>query len=195
VIGIRPEHAGDLGAVRELHLAAFGDHGQMVGRLVEGLWEAHRETAVGLVAVDGDEIVGHALFTPSLLDAPPRLVEVAVLSPLAVSPAHQGQGVGGALVRQGLDRLAERSCPAVFLEGDPRYYGRFGFRAGKELGFRKPSLRIPDAGFQVLLMPSYEPWMTGTLVYSPVFWEHDAVGLRDSPGLPSTGDADSVAPA
>ena len=31
----------------------------------------------------------------------------------------------------------------------------------------------------VLPMPSYEPWMTGTLVLSHVFWEHDAVGLRE----------------
>jgi putative acetyltransferase len=149
--------------------------------LVDGLWEAHAARAVGLVAVEGDEVVGHALFTPSLLDAPRRLVEVGVLSPLAVSPARQRHGIGSALVRQGLDALARRSVPVVFLEGDPGYYHRFGFRAGAELGFRKPSLRIPDAGFQALLMPSHEPWMTGTLVYSPVFWEHDAVGLRDSP--------------
>jgi putative acetyltransferase len=60
-------------------------------------------------------------------------------------------------------------------------YARFGFRAGGELGFRKPSLRIPDDAFQALMMPSYEPWMTGTLVYSHVFWEHDAVGLREPP--------------
>jgi len=52
--------------------------------------------------------------------------------------------------------------------------------AAAELGFRKPSLRIPDAAFQALPMPAYEPWMTGTLVYSHVFWEHDAVGLREA---------------
>jgi putative acetyltransferase len=27
-------------------------------------------------------------------------------------------------------------------------------------------------------LPSYEPWMTGTLVYRHEFWDHDAVGLR-----------------
>ncbi len=51
---------------------------------------------------------------------------------------------------------------------------------GGELGFRKPSLRIPDAAFQVLKLPRYEEWMTGTLVYSQLFWQHDAVGLRDA---------------
>jgi len=56
-----------------------------------------------------------------------------------------------------------------------------GLRAdpGGDHGFRKPSLRIPDAAFQVLKLPAYEPWMTGTFVYSPTFWEHDCVGLRD----------------
>jgi putative acetyltransferase len=49
-----------------------------------------------------------------------------------------------------------------------------------DLGFRKPSLRIPDAGFQVRLLPAYELWMTGTLVYSQTFWDHDLVGLRDA---------------
>ena len=147
--------------------------------LVDGLRAAHGERSVELVATDGADVVGHVLFTPSLLDAPRRLVEVAVLSPIAVRPGWQRQGIGGALIRRGLDAIAERSSPIVFLEGDPGYYARFGFRAGAELGFRKPSLRIPDAAFQALPMPAYEPWMTGTLVYSHVFWEHDAVGLRE----------------
>jgi putative acetyltransferase len=46
-------------------------------------------------------------------------------------------------------------------------------------GFRKPSLRIPDDAFQVAALAAYEPWMTGTLVYSATFWVHDCVGLRD----------------
>lgn len=147
--------------------------------LVEGLRKAHGKRAVELVAAEGNEVVGHVLFSPGLLDAPLRPVEVAVLSPLAVVPARQRKGIGSALVRCGIDRLVERSCPVAFLEGPPDYYARFGFRRGGSLGFRKPSLRIPDEAFQALRLPSYEPWMTGTLVYSSVFWEHDAVGLRD----------------
>ena len=176
---IRADNGDDHVSVRDLHLAAFGDHGRVVARLVEGLRGAHGESALGLVTVDGAQIVGHVLFTPGLLDAPRRLVEVAVLGPVAVWPGRQRQGIGSALIRRGLDQLAERSLPVVFLEGPPGYYARFGFRAGGELGFRKPSLRIPDDAFQALLMPSYEPWMTGTLVHSHVFWEHDAVGLRE----------------
>ena len=61
--------------------------------------------------------------------------------------------------------------------GAPAGTGRGG-DAGGGHGFRKPSLRIPDAAFQVMVLPAYEPWMTGTLVYSATFWEYDCVGLR-----------------
>ena len=67
----------------------------------------------------------------------------------------------------------------VFLEGSPAYYSRFGFRAGGDLGFRRPSLRIPEPAFQVWPLAAYEPWMTGTLVHHRAFWDHDSVGLRD----------------
>lgn len=134
---------------------------------------------LSLVAEHDRQVVGHVMFTRSLLDAPRRLVDVQVLSPLAVMPQLQKRGIGSALVRHGLGVLTERAVPLVFLEGDPGYYSRFGFAPGGGLGLRKPSLRIPDGAFQVLRFPGYEPWMTGTLVYAEPFWRHDAVGLRD----------------
>ena len=119
------------------------------------------------------------MFTPSILDAPRRLVSVQVLSPVGVLPHWQRQGVGTAMIRRGLELLVDREVPVVFVEGPPEYYSRLGFEPGAEQGFRKPSLRIPDAAFQALRLPSYEPWMTGTMVYSETFWRHDAVGIRD----------------
>jgi putative acetyltransferase len=119
------------------------------------------------------------MFTASLLDAPRRLVPVQVLSPVGVLPTRQRGGVGSALIRRGLEILNERSVPVVFVEGRPQYYSRFGFEPGGEHGFRRPSLRIPEPAFQALRLDAYEPWMTGTLVYSEAFWRHDAVGLRD----------------
>jgi len=173
-------------AVRAVHLAAFGEHRQEVPKLVDDLRDAVTSgDGVSLVAVEGDQIVGHAMFSPSLLDAPRRLVPVQVLSPVGVVPAYQRQGVGTTLIRRGLELSAERGVPLVFLEGDPAYYSRLGFQPAGDHGFRKPSLRIPDAGFQVLRLPAYEPWMTGTLVYAEAFWMHDLVGLRDrSPDQP-----------
>ena len=94
-------------------------------------------------------------------------------------PHRQGEGIGGALVRAAIEAADGLAAPLLFLEGSPRYYPRFGFVPGGPLGFIRPSVRIPDAAFQVIRLPTWEPWMTGQLVYSEVFWRLDAVGLRD----------------
>jgi putative acetyltransferase len=176
---IRPEQPGDLDAIRRLHLWAFGDHGRVVNALVDDLRPTIAELGgSSFVAVAHDDVRGHVMVTMSLLDTARRLLPAPVLSPLAVAPEHQGAGLGASLMRHALRSATEADWPFVILEGDPRYYARFGFRPAGELGFRKPSLRIPDAAFQVVRLPGYEPWMTGTLVYAWPFWTHDAVGLR-----------------
>jgi putative acetyltransferase len=176
-VRIRTERPGD--QVAELQRAAFTGHGDQVAELVGGLRRLiDRQHGLSLVAERDEQVVGHLMCTPALLDAPRELVTVEVLSPLGVRPDHQRQGVGSALVRCAVELLAARDVPALFLEGDPAYYGRLGFLAGGPLGYRRPSRRIPPAAFQVIQLPAHQPWMTGTLVYPPVFWEHDAVGLR-----------------
>lgn len=178
-VTIRPERPGEADAVRRLVGRSFGD--PVVGDLVDGLRGSWAWVeGLSFVAERAAEPVGHVLFTKAWLDAPRRLVEVLVLSPLCVAPEHRGADLGGRLVREGLRQVAGRPEPAVFLEGSPSYYPRFGFQPGGALGFRRPSLRIPEPAFQVVLQASYEPWMTGTVVYPEVFWALDCVGLRDS---------------
>ncbi|WP_327634435.1 N-acetyltransferase [Kribbella sp. NBC_00482] len=176
---LREERRSDRQSVRDVHLQAFGDHGPVVADLADALRDTiTAEDGLSLVAEHDGQVVGHVLFTRSLLDADRRLVDVQVLSPLGVMPEFHGRGIGSALVRRGLAVLAERAVPLVFLEGDPGYYSRFGFEPAGGLGFRKPSLRIPDGAFQVVRFSAHEPWMTGTLVYAEPFWRHDSVGLR-----------------
>ncbi|WP_432564649.1 GNAT family N-acetyltransferase [Kineococcus sp. SYSU DK003] len=172
---IRPENPADHEAVRQVHRAAFGADGDHVAAVADALRAGAPASVVA--ELDG-QVVGHVAVGRNLLDAPPRLVDVGVLSPLGVRPEFQRRGIGRRLVEAAVEAARDRGWPAVFLEGDPGYYGRLGFRAAGDLGFRRPSLRIPPAAFQVVLLEGYEEWMTGTLVYDRVFWDLDAVGLR-----------------
>ncbi|WP_197043250.1 GNAT family N-acetyltransferase [Saccharothrix sp. NRRL B-16314] len=176
---IRPETADDHRDVHEVHTRAFGDSDRIPG-LVQALRVAEAALApMSFVAgVDG-RVVGHVLLSAARLDAPRRIVDVLSLSPLGVVPEFQGQGIGTQLIAHALDAADRQGVPLVFLEGSPHYYGTRGFEGAGALGFRSPSLRIPEAAFQVARLSAHEPWMTGTFVYSEVFWAFDCVGLRD----------------
>lgn len=175
---VRRASSDEDAVIASVHRQAFGDHGEVVTALLAEL-RASPGDSLSLVAISDGSVAGHAMFSPAFVDAHAWLVEVRTLSPLGVPPQYQGRGAGTALITYGLAMLEEQGIPAVFVEGDPHYYHRHGFVPGGPLGFRKPSLRIPDAAFQVRLLRAYEPWMTGTFVYPDVFWRHDAVGLRE----------------
>ncbi|MFC4033230.1 GNAT family N-acetyltransferase [Streptomyces polygonati] len=176
---IRPETADDHRDVREVHTRAFGD-GERVPGLVEALRVAEAALApMSFVATVDDRVVGHVQLSASRVDAPRRIVDVLSLSPLGVVPEFQRQGIGTGLVAHALAAADSRGVPLVFLEGSPHYYGTRGFEAAGAAGFRSPSLRIPEAAFQVARLSAHEPWMTGTFVYSEVFWALDCVGLRE----------------
>jgi putative acetyltransferase len=177
LVEVRPERAGDEPAVARVLASAFDRPvvPELVASLRRSDWWVE---GLALTAVVDDELVGYVLFTSALVDAPDRLVDVLVLSPLGVAPAHQGRGIGSALVREGLARLRTRLEPVVFLEGSPGYYARFGFRPAVPLGFVRPSSRIPEAAFMAYLLPAYEPSLRGALVYPDAFWRHDCVGVR-----------------
>jgi putative acetyltransferase len=174
----RAARPDDEAAIDAVVGAAFGDEGPMIVRLL-GLLAAAGHRRASLVAEQDGSLVGHVQLSRSWVDARERLVEVLVLSPLSVLPEAQGRGVGTALVAAALDRAAALDAPAVFLEGSPDYYGRRGFVRASELGFTRPSVRIPDVACQVALLPAYHSWMAGALVYCDPFWVTDAVGLRD----------------
>jgi putative acetyltransferase len=177
-ISIRPETAADHGPIRGVVAGAFVDQ-PVVADLVDALRASSAwRPGLSLVAERDGEIVGHVLATRGWLDAPIALVEVLVLSPLSVAPHRQRRGVGAALVNELLAIASQRTESAIFLEGSPRYYSRFGFEPAGEAGMRRPSLRIPEAAFQMRQLPSYDADLSGTLVYPEPFWSLDCVGLR-----------------
>jgi putative acetyltransferase len=173
---VRAEAVGEDAQVATIIGAAFGR--ESVVPLFAAMRTSSAWRGLSYVATVADIPVAHAALTRGWLDAPTKLVEVLILSPVSVAPAWQRQGIGSELVAKTLEFAATRLEPLVFLEGDPAFYSRVGFRPGFEAGFIAPSRRIPERAFQFFALPRFESWMTGTLVYPDVFWEMDAVGLR-----------------
>jgi putative acetyltransferase len=181
---VRPERPEDEPVVDTVVRAAFG--GPEVPALLRDMRRDHSWVGLSFVAerehpgdgVESGSVVGHVSYTRGWVDTVDRLVDVLVLSPLSVRPDVQRRGVGRALIHCSIEALVTRPEPVVFLEGDPAYYGRLGFRSAAESGFARPSVRIPVAAFQLWQLPAYVDDLSGALVYPDVFWRHDAVGLR-----------------
>lgn len=174
---IREQYAAEAGAITEVITAAFADGGQ-----VARLWSdvaARGLSRASLVAVDGGAVVGHVGVSHCWLDCRKALVDALMLSPLAVCPPRQGQGIGTALCAAALDASRKLGSPVLYLEGSPAYYGRRGFSPGSDSGIEPASRRSPAPAVQVARLAGHEPWMTGRIVYHDVWWEHDAAGLRD----------------
>jgi putative acetyltransferase len=175
---IRAELAGDAPDIHRVVAAAFPDQ-PVVADLVDALrGSAAWRPGLSCAALHGSHIVGHVLATRGWLDTPHALVEVLVFGPLSVRPDRQGRGIGIRLVRHLLAAVARRPEPAIFVEGPPGYYARFGFESAGAAGMRRPSLRIPEPAFQLKRLPAYEPTLSGTLVYPEPFWAFDCVGRR-----------------
>ena len=174
-VAIRRQAPEDAAAVRDVVGRAFGAHDDVVD-LEEAL--AQRADSSGFVALIGDQVVGHVRLTRGWIDAEERLVEVLVLSPLSVVPEWQRRGIGRTLVAHALAEAKRAGVPALFLEGDPAYYARLGWRPASELGVTPPSNRIPKPACQAVELRGWEPSMSGALVYADTFWAFDCVGLR-----------------
>ena len=151
---IRAETPRDVAAIRAVTEAAFTDHPHSEGAepaIVDALRE-DGDLALSLVAIDNiGEIVGHAAWSAARLSTGEE--GWLALGPISVLPDRQRQGVGSALIRAGVARLAERGAKGVILLGDPDYYGRFGFLRRAELTLSGPL----GAYLQVLPFADYIP--------------------------------------
>lgn len=175
---VRPPGEPDRDGVAAVITAAFGDEGDKIAQLWSDVLGRGLVRAE-LVAVEDDRVVGHVGLSHAWLDARSELLDILVLSPLAVDPDHQKVGIGAALLAAAVEEAGRLGAPVVVLEGDPGYYSRHGWQPASSYGIEAPSPRIPEPAFQLVALPGHEPWMTGRVVYRDVWWEHDATGLRD----------------
>lgn len=148
-IDIRAEQAQDIPAVYSLHAAAFGQENE--SRLVNLLRESeHYIPELSLVAVLNGTIIGHILFTKlKIVTGSGREVETLALAPVSVTPDLQYAGVGGQLVRRGLEVAAELGYGSVIVLGHPQYYPKFGFAPASRWGITT-SYEVPDEVFMAM---------------------------------------------
>lgn len=126
MISLREAEPEDYGAIRSILLAAFETSAE--ADLVEAL-RAEGCVVLELIAENGDATAGHILYSELPIEAAARTVRGAALAPMAVHPAHQRLGIGGALIHMSLAMLAHQGIEAVVVLGHANYYPRFGFSA------------------------------------------------------------------
>lgn len=141
---ILPETPGDREAIFTLTQAAFKDHPhsqQTEGYIIDALREAGALTLSLVARVDG-RVAGHIAFSPVAISD--GSADWYALGPVAVEPALQGQGIGAALVREGLERLKALGAAGCVVMGEPSYYSRFGFA-------QMPALTYPGVPAQYFM--------------------------------------------
>lgn len=116
-----------------------------------------------LVACEDDRIIGHVLATRITVDADAGPLDALEIAPLCVALEHRRRGVGASLVEAVLERGREAGFPAMFLVGDHRYYGRFGFRPVAELGLRNAGPVPDDVVLGVELTPGALDGVSGAV--------------------------------
>lgn len=170
---LRSELPGDEEAIDLVNFLAFDAFDRAERGIGGGLQEAHLvrrlrarsgfDPAYSITAWDGDEIVGHALFTPCRLRLMGQTVRALEVGPVAVVPERQRQGVGGALLRHGHDLGRRDGYQLCFLLGHPSYYPRHGYVPA--FGFAKvtlspESLPQPQRGFRWRTVTTADlPWL------------------------------------
>jgi putative acetyltransferase len=126
-IVIRSETHNDVCAITEVTIAAFktleiSNHTEQF--IIEAL-RAAKALTVSLVAEMDGRVIGHIAFSPvTISDGTPDWYG---LGPVSVLPAYQRQGIGKALIQEGLSRLKDMNAHGCCLVGHPDYYKKFGF--------------------------------------------------------------------
>lgn len=125
---IRRETQADQAAIAEITRAAFHNHPhsqQTEEFIISALRQAGALTLSLVAQIDG-QVVGHIAFSPATISG--RSQGWHGVGPVSVTPPRQRQGIGKALVLEGLRLLRQSGAQGCVLVGDPGYYQRFGFR-------------------------------------------------------------------
>lgn len=152
---IRETKDADLKDILFVELEAFNFHKE-ADLTKDMLADPSAKPLISLIEYIEDQPAGHILFTAGHLSNAPRKVVVSFLAPLAVIPKYQRQGIGGNLVKKGLQLLAKSGVELVFVLGHPEYYPRQEFTPAGKLGFEAPH-PIPEKHANAWMVQALRP--------------------------------------
>jgi len=127
--------------------------------------------SLSLVAFHDDGVIGHILLSRVEIETSERTVPTLILAPVAVLPQYQGKGVGGQLIEAAHARALALGENHVFLLGYAAYYPRFGYQPSRNFGIVFPEGLDTDNCMGIELVQGSLSDVSGTLKYSPPFYE------------------------
>ncbi|MGI5959396.1 MAG: GNAT family N-acetyltransferase [Massiliimalia sp.] len=143
---IRPETHADYHQIIQLVLRSFREgtdysDGTDVLALVEEIRNSpYYLPKLSFVAEWDHRIVGHFLFSRFPLSADPKghqkltSPSIAMLAPVSVHANYFRQGVGTAMLTQGIEQVRAAGFDGITVEGNYRFYNHLGFRTSSEYG-------------------------------------------------------------
>ena len=145
---IRQETPEDVNEIKNVNDLAFQQEDESV--LIHKLRESEAFIPeLSLVAVRENKVVGHILFTRIHIESETHSTLSLALAPMAVHPDFQKQGIGTAMVEQGLKKAQSLGYKSVVVLGHDQYYPKFGFKKANDFGVKAPFEEVPEEAFMV----------------------------------------------
>jgi putative acetyltransferase len=162
-VAIRSETDADVSVITEVTVAAFktleiSNHNEQF--IITAL-RAAKALTVSLVAEVDGRVIGHIAFSPVAISDGTR--NWYGLGPASVLPEYQRQGIGKALMQEGLSRLKNMNAQGCCLVGHPDYYKKFGFKNMPGLVLEG----VPQEFFFALSFDGHTP--QGTVTFHDAF--------------------------
>lgn len=168
-VKIRQEIPDDFNTVFEINKLAFGQDNE--AKLVSLLRQSNAFVPeLSLVATIDNKIIGHILFSKIIIaDDNHNEFESLALAPMAVMPEFQQKGIGGQLIKSGIDKAKELQYKSVIVLGHEHYYPKFGFVPAKKWNIKAPFDVPANAFMGIELVSDGLKGVSGTVKYPKAF--------------------------
>lgn len=131
-----------------------------------------------VIEADG-EIIGSIIFsTAKIIDANGIATEVITFGPVTILPDYQKLGLGRKLIQHAIQAATQMGFKAILIYGDPRFYGRLGFRAAERYDITTADGYFAIGLLAYELQPGALQKISGRFEESSVYHQIDQTALE-----------------